>query len=119
MATDISSQEYNHKANQNKTENSAAFKKWIESHTPEQIRIANNARMLLKKRTGKSHGPALPDERLPKRARSDFILFAQERWASGDLKGVKVTDASTLLRKEFLALPESERKVRSPQYRFA
>ena len=67
--------------------------------------------MLLKKLTGKSYGHQLQDDRIPKRLRSEMALFAQDRWASGDLKGVKLTDAAKLLRGEFLELPEGERKV--------
>lgn len=87
------------------------LKEWIKSHTPEQIRAANNARLLLKKLTGKNYASQLQDDRIPKRIRTEQALFAQDRWASGDLKGVKVTDAAGLLKKEFLELPESERQV--------
>lgn len=66
--------------------------------------------MLLKKRTGKSY-PLIPDDRIPKKARTEHALFTQDRWASGDLKGIKFSEASRILRDEYLALPESERKV--------
>ncbi|KIN01965.1 hypothetical protein OIDMADRAFT_196730 [Oidiodendron maius Zn] len=102
---------YNRKANSNKAENETLLRDWIKSYTPEQIRLANNARGLLKKLTGKSYGHQLQDDRIPKRLRSEMALFAQDRWASGDLKGVKLTDAAKLLRGEFLELPEGERKA--------
>ena len=94
-----------------KAENETLLRNWVNSHTPEQIRLANNARVLLKKMTGRSYGNQLQDDRIPKRVRSEMALFAQDRWASGDLKGVKVTDAAKLLRREFLELSEVERKV--------
>ena len=95
----------------NKAENETLLRDWIKSHTPEQIRLANNARSLLKKLTGKSQGYQLQDDRIPKRVRSEMALFAQDRWATGGLKGVKVADAAKLLRGEFLDLSEGERKV--------
>lgn len=104
-------QSYNRRANSNKAENETLLRDWVKSYTPEQIRLANNARVLLKKLTGKSYGHQLQDDRIPKRLRSEMALFAQDRWASGDLKGVKLTDAAKLLRSEFLELPEGERKV--------
>lgn len=64
----------------------------------------------MKKRTGKSY-PLIPDDRIPKKARTEHALFTQDRWASGDLKGIKFSEASRILRDEYLALPESERKV--------
>jgi hypothetical protein len=67
--------------------------------------------LLLKKLTGKNYAWQLQDDRIPKRIRSERALFAQDRWASGDFKGLKVADAAVLLKKEFLELPESERQV--------
>lgn len=92
--------------------NTIALKEWTESHTPEQIRLANNARLLLKRKTGKtrSYSP-LKDSRIPKRAVSGFVLFAADRWASGDFKGVKVGDSAPIIRREYLALSDVDRKV--------
>jgi len=105
-------EQYTHKASQNKLANNIALKEWTETHTPEEIRLANNARIQLKKRIGKpnSYSP-LQDSRLPKRNRTPFILFAGDRWASGEFKGVKVTEASLLLRREYQALSDAERKI--------
>lgn len=91
--------------------NAAALKEFIESHTPEQIRLANNARLLLKKLTGKARGLQLQDSRIPKRTRSPLAIFTQDRWATGDLKGVALVDATRIVRKEFDELSATERKV--------
>ena len=103
-------QQYNHKANANKTANQALLKDWINSHTAEQIRLANNARTLLKKLTGKYYLP-IQDERNPKRGRSAVALFVQDRWASGDFKGLNTIDASKLIHNEYLELSKSEQQV--------
>jgi len=104
---------YNHIANQNKAANNIALKQWIESHTPAQIYDANNARHLLKKKTATGHGKytSITDMRIPKRRRSPLVLFTQSRWASGDLKGLKIADASPIITREWKALSASERKL--------
>jgi hypothetical protein len=66
----------------------------------------------LKKKLGsKYHGTQLQDNRIPKRPLSDYVLFTRDRWATGDLKGLGVSDSAKLLWKEFRELPESERQV--------
>ncbi|KAE8453708.1 hypothetical protein EG329_009219 [Mollisiaceae sp. DMI_Dod_QoI] len=101
----------NHAANQNKAANKIQYKQWVESHTPDQIREANNARRLLKKKLKSNGYPPIQDSRLPKRATSARFLFIQDRYASGDLKSIGFTEAAHLLAKEWDALPASERKV--------
>jgi len=96
-----------------------AYKKWIDSHTPEEIRLANNARKSLKRMGVKGadakHSkkyPLLMDPRLPKRPSPAWTLFVTSRWQSGDFKGINITDATKQIMKEWRALPASERKVR-------
>ena len=103
-------QQYNHKANANKAANQTLLKEWVNSHTAEQIRVANNARTLLKKLTGKYYVP-IQDERIPKRCLTPLAIFIKDRWASGDFKGLKTMDAAKLIRDEFLELPKSEQQV--------
>ncbi|CZR61082.1 uncharacterized protein PAC_10978 [Phialocephala subalpina] len=102
----------NHIANQNKTANVVAYKQWVESHTPDQIRIANNARLALKKKLNKTSGyPAIKDSRLPKRITNARALFTKDRYASGDFKGISLSDASKLLSSDWNSLSPSERKA--------
>ncbi|KAF8867296.1 hypothetical protein BDZ45DRAFT_667259 [Acephala macrosclerotiorum] len=102
----------NHTASQNKVANTVAYKQWVESHTPDQIRIANNARAMLKKKLNKARGyTAIKDARLPKRSANSRALFTKERYASGDFKGISIVDASKLLTTEWNSLSPSERKV--------
>ncbi|TAQ88506.1 hypothetical protein B7494_g3130 [Chlorociboria aeruginascens] len=104
---------YNQKASKNKADNDIAYKEWVTQYTPDQIRNANIARAALKRRKIKSSHNFLPiqDERLPLRPRSSLNFFTQERWSSGDMKGLAFPEATALIVKEFKDLPASERKV--------
>lgn len=115
--TDKCTQHYNHIANGNKAKNEVAYKEWVESHTPEQIRIANSARRNLKRRLQKSgktttHGLSLiHDERLARAPAGQYILFTKERYNTGDFKHLKLVDAVKLIADEWKALSASERQV--------
>jgi hypothetical protein len=104
-------QSYNHIANQNKAANEVALKQWIESHTPEQIRLANNARRQLKTKDPRHYWPQIQDHRQPKHPRAALNFFLKERFASGDLKGISMSENGRLVAKEFAALSPSERKA--------
>ncbi|XP_014554617.1 hypothetical protein COCVIDRAFT_39489 [Bipolaris victoriae FI3] len=107
---------YNHLANEQSAARKAEFDKWIQSHTPEQIRIANLARAQLRRRfAGKQKGnPAytakLHDPRRVKAALNPYALFFRARHASGDFKGISAVDASKLIGAEWKALNESEKQ---------
>ncbi|RDL41967.1 uncharacterized protein BP5553_01946 [Venustampulla echinocandica] len=102
---------YNHKANQNKLENEAALKKWVETHTPEEIRIANNARTLLKRKLEKPNRFTLiSDPRMPKRPINPYLLYVRDKMTSGDFKGIKTSEAVTLISNEWRALSPSQKK---------
>ncbi|TVY46107.1 Non-histone chromosomal protein [Lachnellula subtilissima] len=101
----------NQKANENKALTDIAFKKWVETHTPEQIRDANNARSMLKRKLGKHHAyPPITDPRLPKRAASAYLFFVKDRFTSGDFKGISIVEATRLIAAEWKALAAGERK---------
>lgn len=102
---------YNQKALLNKTWNETMMKAWIASHTPEQIRVANNARQFLKKRTGKSFGYQLQDNRIPKQPRPAHVIFAQDQWLAGEFKELSPTDAISVLYQRFKELPEAQQQV--------
>ncbi|TKA77468.1 hypothetical protein B0A49_02351 [Cryomyces minteri] len=110
---------YNHLANERKAAMEAEYKTWVESHTPDRIRIANNARRhILRLRAamsaeakGLSHTRIIKDERQLKRPISAFTLFHIERFASNDFKGIPhVADAARLSAEEWKALSEGEKK---------
>ncbi|MCJ1364063.1 hypothetical protein MMC16_003172 [Acarospora aff. strigata] len=100
---------YNHIASQNAAANDASYKKWVLSHTPDQIRAANNARAALKHASKKKTLP-IHDGRLVKRPRTAWILFYSDRVGSADFKHIKVTDRVRLISQEWKDLPASEKK---------
>lgn len=104
-------QSYNHAVNQNKAENEAALKSWVESHTPDQIRIANNARRSLLRAGNKGGHTQIPDSRIPKGRATAMALWMGERHASGDLKGLGAVERVRLLAKEWKDVPASVRQV--------
>ncbi|KAK3056852.1 hypothetical protein LTS18_011604, partial [Coniosporium uncinatum] len=110
---------YNHLANENKAANATAYEAWVSSHTPEQIRLANNARRRLKQllpltksgsqRSGKGL-TLIQDARQVKRPASSFSIFHGERYRSEDMKGIALAEVAKLTSGEYKALSESERK---------
>jgi hypothetical protein len=114
-------QQYNHQASENKRTNEATYKDWVSQHTPEQIRVANNARTQLRrklsndnkpKRSGHGFSP-IKDDRQVKRPTNAFFKFNTERQHSGDLKNVQLTEAMRLVKREWDALSALEKKVRA------
>ncbi|KAI0008043.1 hypothetical protein F4779DRAFT_468936 [Xylariaceae sp. FL0662B] len=95
----------------NKRTNAAAYKKWVESHTPEEVSRAINARRMLKKKFNYPVGQLklIRDDRLPKKPATSFVLFTKARWASGDFAKTPVTQASKTIGQEWLKLPAEER----------
>ncbi|KAI1489732.1 hypothetical protein F5X96DRAFT_670398 [Biscogniauxia mediterranea] len=99
---------------QNKISNDAAYKAWVNNHTVDEIRLANNARRLLK--TKFTYPPKAPlkiihDERQPKRPTTAYILFAKSKWGSGTVDSSKgMPEVSRALGQEWKSLSEEARK---------
>lgn len=106
----------NHIANENKAKNEAAFKQWLSSYTPKQIKEANNARQALKRASKKAGGHKqfnhIQDSRLVKQPTSAYSYFLVERNASGDFSGMKIAEIGGLMGREWKALSASDKKVR-------
>ena len=124
ITNELCKQQYNHQANENKRDNEVAYANWVSQHTPEQIRLANNARSQLRrklangkktKRFGHGFSP-IKDDRQVKRPTNAFFKFNTERQQSGELKNIQLTEAVRLVKKEWDALSEGEKKVREPLY---
>ncbi|RMZ79117.1 hypothetical protein DV738_g3455, partial [Chaetothyriales sp. CBS 135597] len=102
-------------AGENKAQNEAAYKEWVQSHTPLQIKQANHARDLLRqearKLNKKTSFPRIKDERLPKLPQNQFSLFLQERFQSGDLKGQSIAEAGKRVAQEWKDLSPTEKKA--------
>lgn len=111
-------QHYNHLAQQLNAANKAKLDAWINSHTPEEIRVANRARALLRKKlmgkqkSAPAYTSKLHDDRQVKTVPSAYIFFFTARHASGDFKNIKAQDASKLIGNEWKALSDAEKKVR-------
>jgi hypothetical protein len=106
-------QRYNHIANRNTVDNANTLKTWIESHTVDQIRLANNARLLLNRKIGKTKHYHLKDDRAPKRPVTSYSRFVRDRWATGDFKGITLADSSQIINRDWSALSDVARKVSS------
>ncbi len=104
-------------ANQNKVANEAAYKKWVLSHTVDEIRLANNARMLLKRRLKRPRAfTPIKDDRLVKRPATGYANFFKDRVTSGDLRHMTLAARSRLVAQEWRDLNSSEKKVSNNQY---
>ena len=101
---------YNHIANQNKLLNQAAYREWIRSYTPNQIRLANIARLSLK-RKGAKPARKLQDDRQVKQNVPANFYFMKERRESGDFVGISITDTTRRLAIEWKELSGAEKEV--------
>ncbi|KAJ5714122.1 uncharacterized protein N7483_011303, partial [Penicillium malachiteum] len=100
---------YTIQADQNRASNEAAYASWILSHTPAQIKDANEARRRLAKKLGKTCS-LLKDDRLVKRPLSSYLIFSRERTGSGDFKHMQVAEISVRTANEWKNLTESEKE---------
>ncbi|KAL6239785.1 hypothetical protein BDW75DRAFT_67073 [Aspergillus navahoensis] len=99
-------QRYIDQAAANKAANEAAFKAWVESHTPLQILEANNARRRLAQLQGKRRVPIIHDERLVKPPTSAWIYFFMEK---RDKNALVVSDMAQDVAVQWKNLPASEK----------
>ncbi|KAI9670579.1 MAG: hypothetical protein M1831_005799 [Alyxoria varia] len=116
---------YKQVCSQNKEANKHATKRFVESHTPDEIRLANNARRQLNnvrrgdKLAGQKQSTVgkiyakLEDPRVSKRPTSTWATFLTQRFASGDYKGLRAPEASKYIKRDWENLSREERKVRS------
>ena len=112
VLTDLQ-QRYNHIANENKAQNMATYRKWVESHTPAEIERNNLARHALSRRGVESRKRPIKDDRRVTRPRPPVAFFLKDRFDSGDFKGMIVKEAVGLVGREWKGLTDSEKKVSS------
>ena len=101
---------YNHIANQNKAANVIQLRQWIESHPPDVIRKANNARKLLRSR-GVRGWHVLHDDRKVKGVRTAYLHFVMDRRASGDFAGIPLLEGTKRIAQEWKELSADEKQV--------
>jgi hypothetical protein len=116
--TDCTPQHYNHLAHTAKDAALAEYKRWVESHSVEEIKTANAARKALRLReslpkNGKSKWLDIKDERRAKQPMTSYLYFLVSRHASGDFKGISVADRTKLIAQEWKSLSEEEKSVRT------
>ncbi|KAI9928758.1 hypothetical protein ASPWEDRAFT_65783 [Aspergillus wentii DTO 134E9] len=102
-------EKFTQQAELNKAANAAAYKEWIKSHTPLQIKEANHARERLEKITGKYMRP-LKDDRLVKRPLTAYIAFYTDRVSGGDFKHLKPEDITSHIAREWRAMTDTEKE---------
>lgn len=94
----------------------AEYKKFVESYTPEEIRLANNARKELNRKIPSAPGkkpryPEIKDERVVTRPRNAFIQFVTNRATSADFNNIMAKDRMKLIGAEWKALNAEEKAV--------
>ncbi|KAB5536438.1 hypothetical protein GE09DRAFT_1192617 [Coniochaeta sp. 2T2.1] len=98
-------------ASQNRLANEAAYKAWVETHSPIEIDAANRARQRLRK-ISPAHKRKydIKDDRLPKRSLTAYTMFTKARWNSGEYAGESFTDTSANIVSQWKSLSAAEKK---------
>ncbi|RKF72586.1 putative hmg box protein [Golovinomyces cichoracearum] len=95
----------------NRAANEKKLKEWVYKHSPDQIRLANNARRQLSRLYPKSNQWRLiQDDRQPKRPVTPFLCYIKERYSTGEYAGKNLLEISKKLTSEFKALTPNDRK---------
>ncbi|KAK7952219.1 uncharacterized protein PG986_007947 [Apiospora aurea] len=98
---------------ENKLQNAAAYKAWVESHTPEQIAEAQNARNALRRKFDypKANGShKIRDDRQPKAPRSAWVYFFRARHGSGEFTSLSPTETLKEVAQEWKNLSTVDRQ---------
>ena len=67
---------------------------------------------MLKRLGVKGYNRRLQDERQVKRPVTAQNMFMKQRYSTGDMHGMALTDATRLIMREWKELPETEKQVR-------
>lgn len=90
----------------------------MSQHTPAEIKAANAARNQLKQKAKKEGKKKvykhIQDERVVKQPRTSYTYFLTDRFASGDMKHMKIGEVGALIGREWKALSAAEKKVCQP-----
>ncbi|KAL1604566.1 hypothetical protein SLS59_003761 [Nothophoma quercina] len=108
----------NHKTAEVNEARLAEYNAWVKTYTPDEIRIANNARRALKRKlkdTRKSnaqpkHTAIIVDDRQVLGRKSAWTFFFSERQQSSDMKGISVPEKAKLISSEWKELSADEKK---------
>ncbi|PNS16204.1 High mobility group protein B3 [Sphaceloma murrayae] len=103
---------YERRGQESRAESEREYKRWVESHTPEEIRLANVARIALRralKTKNTTKWSAIKDERDVKKPAPPFLRFCAERKLSGQHPG-SMTEQAAESGKVWKALSDDEKK---------
>ncbi|KAG9186604.1 hypothetical protein G6011_09712 [Alternaria panax] len=107
---------WNHVAKERSVARRAEHQAFLNNYTPDQIRIANNARAMIRKllkdklKGTPSHTSKLIDERAVPRKPSAYTTFVKDRYASGDFRNIAPSDSLKLIANEWKALSTAEKQ---------
>ena len=94
----------------NKEAHQEEYEKWINSHTPLEIKQANLARRRLAQIQNKKFFP-IHDPRLVKRAKVGYLFYAEERHQAGDLKHMTIPERGVRIAEEWRGMTDAEKQV--------
>ncbi|KAL1653537.1 hypothetical protein SLS61_004047 [Didymella pomorum] len=109
-------EKFNHLAAERTEANIAEYDAWVKTHTVDEIRLANNARHLLRRKLASkikgtpAHTKTIEDDRQAKRPISAWNFFFAERQASPDFQGIAVPERAKLISAEWKALSAGEKQ---------
>ncbi|PWY83198.1 HMG box protein [Aspergillus sclerotioniger CBS 115572] len=93
----------------NKEAHQEEYEKWLNSHTPLEIKQANMARRRLAQIQNKKFFP-IHDPRLVKRAKVGYLFYAEERHQAGDLKHMTVPERGVRIAEEWRGMTDAEKQ---------
>jgi hypothetical protein len=95
----------------NKIANKAAHRTWVEQHSIADVKAHNLARnRLAKKFNFHTNVHAMDDHRVPKRPSGSFGYYTTTRWASGELAGIPIPEASKRMSSEWNAMSDAQKQ---------
>lgn len=100
----------------NKVTNEVNLKNWVDSHSAQEIREANLARQLLKRKYDIQVGPTIRDPRFPKPVMNGYAAYVKSRYHAPEYEGVSPTDRLIKIGQEWKKLSPEQRKVSSGKY---
>lgn len=97
-------------AQKNKTANEINLKNWIDSHSVQEIREANVARNLLKRRKSAPTKHTLPDSRFPKGRLTAYMAYVKARYTSQEFEGLQSKARLSHISSEWKEFNDEQRK---------
>ncbi|RAH60934.1 HMG box protein [Aspergillus piperis CBS 112811] len=85
------------------------YKEWLDSHSPLEIKQANDARRRLAQIQNKKFFP-LHDPRLVKRSKIAYLFYAEERHQAGDLKHMPIPERGVRIAEEWRGMTAAEKQ---------